>query len=43
MLILGQKKSGQDQSHLFQDKYSESYEIHQLDIMYNFEYIMVSL
>ena len=38
MLILVRKKSDQDQAQIFQDTYFESFQLHQLRIMYRFEH-----
>ena len=39
ILILDRKENKQDQAHIFQGTYSKSSQIHQLTIMYHFEYI----
>ena len=40
MLILMRKDNEQDQAHIFQDTYFESFQIHQLTVVYHFEHIM---
>ena len=39
MLIQVQKENEQDEAHIFQYNYFESFQIHQLTIMYHFEHI----